>query len=477
MFSQVLPCLRGALERPAAAALHIAALATRGASISVSLRPSGPTEAGASDPHRSVSVRPPRPTVSATGTGASVGSVSGTGGPRVVHVTTVDLSLRYLLLNQLKRIAREGFTVSGMSADGPDVPALTEAGIPHIAVPLTRRLTPLVDLWALAQLYRLMKREQYTVVHTHTPKAGLLGQIAAKAAGVPVIVNTLHGFYFHDGMGPWARRFYIAMEKVAAQCSDMILSQNSEDVRTAIDEHIARPDQIRFLGNGIDVARFDRRKLQESAQKRLRSSLGIPEASPVVGFVGRLVAEKGILELMDAAKGILKAFPHTKFLIIGPHDGEKADAVTPETAKQRGLGDAFVFTGMRSDMPELLGLMDVFVLPSHREGFPRSPMEASAMGVPCVVTNIRGCREAVTDGVNGSLVELGDVAALADATVALLADGPERARMGREGRRMAEERFDEELVFDRVLDAYRECCARKGIALPQPQAVARWEAA
>lgn len=374
--------------------------------------------------------------------------------PRVAHVTTVDLSLRYLLLNQLQRIREEGYDVVGISAAGPDVAEVEAHGIPHFAVPMTRRFTPLADLRALWALMRVMRRERFDVVHTHTPKAGLLGQLAARLSGVPVVVNTLHGFYFHEGTKPLSRRFYVWMERIAAKCSDSILSQNKEDIATAVAEGIAPEELLTWLGNGIDVARFDRRRLSDDALEALREDIDLGEGTPVVGFVGRLVEEKGILDLLEAAKSVAASVPDVQFLIVGPYDDEKPDALGPDVADRYGLADRCRFLGMRDDMPELYALMDVLVLPSYREGFPRAPMEASAMGVPAVVTDIRGCREAVEPGVNGLLFPAGDSAALASALIELLGDDERRAAMGAAGRTMAEERFDEQKVFARVLQEY-----------------------
>lgn len=376
------------------------------------------------------------------------------GMPRVAHVTTVDSSLRYLLLNQLKRIHGEGYEVCGISADGPDVATVEAEGIPHFAVPMTRRFTPLADLGALWALTRLMRRERFDVVHTHTPKAGLLGQLAARLSGVPVVVNTLHGFYFHEATKPLPRRFYVWMERIAARCSDVILSQNKEDIATAVSEGIAGPALLKWLGNGIDIVRFDRSRLSKDKLNALRSEIGLRPDRPVVGFVGRLVEEKGILDLLEAATSVVAQVPGTELLIVGPYDDEKPDALRPDVAERYGLSEQCRFLGMRDDMPELYALMDVLVLPSYREGFPRAPMEASAMGVPAVVTDIRGCREAVEHGVNGLLFPVGDVDALARALVDILTDEPRRRRMGEAGRAMAEEHFDEQKVFERVLDEY-----------------------
>jgi glycosyltransferase involved in cell wall biosynthesis len=202
------------------------------------------------------------------------------------------------------------------------------------------------------------------------------------------------------------------------------------------------------------VARFDRRRLADSSLEDLRRELGIDSDAPVIGFVGRLVEEKGILDLLQAAKAVVEAIPTAQFLIIGPYDEEKPDALRPEVAERYGVAANCHFVGMRNDMPELYALMDVLVLPSYREGFPRAPMEASAMGVPTMVTDIRGCRETVDHGENGLLFPVGDADALGQSLIALLRDDERRTQMGDTGRRIAEDRFDEQQVFDRVLSEY-----------------------
>lgn len=385
---------------------------------------------------------------------------------KVAHVTTVPMSLRYLLLNQLRSIQAAGYEVTGISSPGADVSALEAADIRHIAVPFTRRFTPLADLRSLWRLYRVLRRETFTIVHAHNPKPGLLAQLAARMAGVPIVVRTLHGFYFHEQMHPAWHQFYVTMEKIAARCSDVILSQNAEDIRTAGNANICPPEKIKPLGNGIDIQRFAPGQFSEEERCNKRAQLQLPPQGRVVGFVGRLVEEKGIHEFLQAASAILEQIPDVYFLIIGPTDREKPDALTPAVAREYGVADVCTFTGMRQDMPELYALMDVFVLPSHREGFPRSPMEASAMRVPSVVTDIRGCREAVEHGRNGLLVPLGDVQALADAIVELLSDPVKAGRMGQAGREMAEERFDERLIFARVKREYVRLLRKKGLPVP-----------
>ncbi len=380
--------------------------------------------------------------------------------PRVAHVCTIDLSLRYLLLGQLKFLQAQGYDVTAISNAGPDVPFLEQQGIRHIAVKMTRSFAPARDAEALLDLRRVFQRERFDIVHTHNPKPGLLGQLAAGLVGVPVVVNTLHGFYFHDHMRPWARRFYILLEQVAAANSDHILSQNPEDIRTAIAEHIAPSSKLELLGNGIDLQRFSPSTVTVDDVEEVRKDLGLGTEDVVVGFVGRLVEEKGILDLFAAMQ--LLRVQHSgrrwRLLVIGPTDVEKSDALTLPRARAlfgRGVDDVCVFAGLRQDMPRFYAAMDVFVLPSHREGFPRAPMEAAAMQRPVVATNIRGCREVVVDGVTGLLVPWRDPACLAAAIGSIVADPDRARRFGGEARALAERKFDERLVFQKVAATYQ----------------------
>ena len=385
--------------------------------------------------------------------------------PLVIHVATADLGLRFLLLNQLKAIQSAGYRVIGISSDGPYRAEVEAAGIQVIPITMHRAITPLADLKALVQLVGMFRRLRPTIVHTHNPKPSLLGQVAAKIAGVPVIINTLHGFYFHDHSPPRQRRFYIAMETIAARCSDVILSQNREDMRTAVLEGICPASLIQFLGNGIDVCRFDRAHLNPTQQTELRHALGIPSDAVVVGAVGRLVAEKGYHDLFAAVRDLKPTFPNLHVLIVGPAEPDKADGLTVHDAEQYGIHGWTHFTGLRRDMPELYGLMDILAHPSHREGFPRAPMEAAAMCLPVVACDIRGSREAVQHGKNGILVPVKDSAALAEALHKLLADAQLRNAMGHLGRNLAEREFDEQIIFGRVLATYKQLLAQKHIKL------------
>lgn len=385
-------------------------------------------------------------------------------GLKIAYVATIDYSLRVFFSNRLKELLESGYDVVGISSNGPDVAALEAVGIRHISVPMTRNFNPFADLISLFRLYKVMKREGFPIVHTHTPKACLLGQLAARMAGVPVVLSTVHGFYFHENMSMSRRRFYKVAEKVAAGLSDVVFLVSDEDAKTAVTEGICPEEKIRKLGGiGVDIGRFARANVDPLIIQQAREELGIKNESPVVGFVGRLMVEKGIIELLKAGRLILDRFPDARFLFVGPTHAEKKDALTPEIAHAYGMAESCVFTGARFDLPELYSLMDVFVLPSHREGFPMTVMEASAMGLPSVVTDVRGCREAVVDGQNGLIVPLGDVPALAEAIGDLLGNPEKARRLGCAGRRIAEERFDEQRVFNIVKFEYKRLLGAKGL--------------
>lgn len=371
---------------------------------------------------------------------------------KVVHLATSDMSLRYLLLDQMLYLRSLGHEVRGASGPGPWVDEIRRAGIPVDLIPLTRAIRPLHDLRAFVSLVAHFLRTRPDVVHTHTPKASLLGQWAAFVTRVPKRVHTIHGLYFPGHMRPERRWAYVLLERLQMRPAHAILSQNREDLETCRRDRICDVSRLTYLGNGIDLERFHPRN--RARRTEIRRGLGIADDRPVVGMVGRVIREKGYLEYFAAAARVRAAHPDAVFLAIGPYEPWKADAIGGEEIAAFGLGDALRLLGHRDDVADLYAAMDVVVLPSHREGFPRSPMEAAATGLPVVVTDVRGCRETVIDGETGYLVPARDPEGLGSAISALLADPLARDRMGGRGRKLAEERFDQRLVFDRVARAY-----------------------
>lgn len=372
---------------------------------------------------------------------------------RVAQVTTADLAVRFLLRDQILYLQRAGWDVEAICADGPWVHEIRASGIKVHTIRMYRAITPLRDLVGLVRLYRCFKREKYLIVHTHTPKANLLGQIAAWLAGVPVRVITVHGFYFHDRMGGLARNLYILLERISHRCAGFSFSQNREDIATAQRAKIGADGNMHFLGNGIDLTLFTRELHQESA-RRLREELGIKAEAPVIGIVGRLTFEKGYREFVRAAAIVHRQFPEAHFIAIGPEDVMTFDSIRRLQGMEE-IKERFHWLGMRVDMPKFYAMMSAFVLPSYREGFPRALMEASAMALPVVATDIRGCREAVEHRETGILVPAQDAESLAKAILELLRNPGAARAMGEKGRAKAEREFDQLAVFRRVHDAYR----------------------
>ena len=375
------------------------------------------------------------------------------GRPRLIHVTTTDMSLALLLGPQLHAFADAGYDVVGASAPGPYVTGLERAGITHRPLRhATRAHAPHRDLAALLELRALFGELRPDIVHTHNPKPGVYGRLAARSTSVPGVVNTVHGLYALPS-DPWHKRTVVyGLERVAASCSHAELVQNPEDLDVLARIGVPR-SKLTLLGNGVDLARFDPARADKARITELRRELGAGADDVVCGVVGRLVWEKGYRQVFEAAAMLRARAPQIVVAVVGPIDPEKADAVGNadiEAARAAGVR----FLGFRADVDDLYAVMDVYVLASHREGLPRSAMEAAAMGVPIVATDVRGCREVVDDGATGRLVPREDAAALASAVEVLASDAPLRRNMGEAGIRKARAEFDQQRIIDITLGVY-----------------------
>ena len=381
-------------------------------------------------------------------------------GPRLLHVTTTDMSLALLLGPQLRAFAAAGYDVWTASAPGPYVEQLRDWDIRHLPLRhATRALAPHRDVQALGELRSAFRSARPLIVHTHNPKPGVYGRLAAKAAGVPVVVNTVHGLYAQPGDSWGKRAFVYGLERLAASCSSAELVQNPEDLETLARIGVPRA-KLHLLGNGVDLSRFDPANLAEPDRQAVRAELGAGPGDVVVGAVGRLVWEKGYRELFQAAEIVRRRRPEARFVVVGPADPDKADAVGADDMAQAEASGVH-FAGLRHDVDRLYAGMDLYVLASHREGFPRSAMEAAATGVPLIVTDIRGCREVVTEGVNGLMAPAHDGPALAEAIATLVADADLRRRMGEASRKKAMAEFDQQRVIDTTLGVYDTLLGRR----------------
>lgn len=378
---------------------------------------------------------------------------------KVAYVATVDLTIRFLLQNCLHYLQSQGYKVAAVCSPGPWLGKVQEDGISTYSISMNRSISPLADLRALLQLSALFRQNHFDIVHTHTPKANLLGRLAACTAGVPVVCGTEHGFYFY-GMSGWPRRAHRLWSRLGARCSDVTFVVNQEDLKTASQERIIPPRKVRFLegGTGVDLERFRPQGLRAET----RRSLGIEDDTLVVGIVARLAYEKGYREFLQAAARVLDQRTRTRFLSLGPSDATDRSEFEA-LASQLGISGDISFLGMRLDMPALYEAMDIVVLPSYREGMPTTLMEAAAMERPVVATDIRGCRDVVREGETGLLVPPRDSEALAAAITSLLSDPERRRQMGLAGRRRAERLFDQRKIFAQVEGVYRQLLRQKGV--------------
>jgi glycosyltransferase involved in cell wall biosynthesis len=331
-----------------------------------------------------------------------------------------------------------------------NVPGLPVVEIPH----LVRDLDPWADIAAYRELRRYFASESFDVVHTHSSKAGILGRIAARRAGVPVVVHTIHGPPFHAYERWWRNQMYIAAEKVAARYCDRIFSVADAMNQQFIDAGIAEPERYQTVYSGMELDAF----LNATPDPALRERLGIPADAKVIGKIARLFELKGYEYLLAAAPAIVERVPDAHFLIVG--DGDLRSAIEHQVG-EAGLTDRFSFAGLvpPAEVPAHVALMDVLVHLSLREGLPRTVVQALAAGKPAIGFALDGTPEAILDGRTGCLCAARDAAAVAEAAARLLTCPDEAAAMGAAGREHVRERWDWHHMGDVLETAYRELLA------------------
>jgi glycosyltransferase involved in cell wall biosynthesis len=377
-----------------------------------------------------------------------------------VHVTTVPETLLFLR-GQAGYLGARGVEVHAISSPGPELAQVAAEGVRCLALPMQREIAPLADLASLARLWRALRRLRPDVVDAHTPKAGLLATIAARLAGVPVRVYHLHGLRYVTTRGA-KRALLRATERVACALSTRVLSVSHTNARILADEGLAAPGKVRvLLGgsiNGVDPARF--RPPGAEACRAARAALGIPPDARVVGYVGRLVREKGVAELAEAWRAVRDEHPDLRLLLVGP--AEPHDPLPPGVLDGLRADPRVRLHGLDRDTPRLYAAMDLVALPSWREGFPVVPLEAAAMGLPVVATAVPGCTDAVVPGVTGALVPPRDAAALAAALRAYVQDVALRERHGAAARARAVAEFDPARLWEALHAEYVDLLAERG---------------
>jgi glycosyltransferase involved in cell wall biosynthesis len=336
-------------------------------------------------------------------------------------------------------------------SEGSLIEELRQRGVPLTILPeLVRELSPTKDLAALWKLYQLIRRGKYRIVHSHSSKAGVLARIAARLAGVPIIIHTVHGWSFHDHMSRRLRSTYIFLEKLTAHYSDALIVVAKPDIQKGLKEAIGQPEQYHLIRSAIPLDAFDPASIDRLT---VRQSLGIPSGAPVLGNVGRFSAQKNPLDWVKIAGRVGRSLPEAWFLLVG--DGSLHPQVV-QALKEEGIFERSVLTGLRRDVPQMMSVIDVFLLTSLWEGLPRVIPEAMAMGVPVVAYRVDGTSEAVLPGETGYLCQPGALDEMASCCQNLLLDTSLRNRMAEHCRQYAVSEFDVTYMVSQIAELYEE---------------------
>ncbi|WP_322750727.1 MULTISPECIES: glycosyltransferase family 4 protein [unclassified Frankia] len=362
---------------------------------------------------------------------------------------TVPMSARILLRGQLANMRNRGYSVTLVSSPGPDLWTTAQReGVSVVPVHMERQITPLTDLRTLRELIRVLRKEKPTITKVGTPKAGLLGGLAAVAAGVPCRVYVLHGLRLETATGP-KRALLWGAERVACLSAHRVLCVSPSLLREAERLRLLPRGKGVLLGNGtsngVDSSRFAPTEELLRAAKLLREKFRIPEDAKVIGFVGRLTGDKGVVELLAAHRILQQRFPSLFLLLVGEPDPD--DPLPAGTASML-TAPGVIQAGWLADTAPTYHVMDVLALPTYREGFPGVPLEAAAAGRPAVTTSATGAVDSVVNGLTGYVVAPRDATALADALGRLLADPELAHRMGRNGQERVRRDFDRQVIWD-----------------------------
>lgn len=336
--------------------------------------------------------------------------------PRLLRITTVPISLKLLLRGQLSFFKTQSFEVLAVSADGPEINSLEEEGIPHKKVLFTRQITPLQDLIALLQLIFIILKFRPQIVHTHTPKAGLIGMIASALCFVPVRLHTVAGLPLMEASG-FKRRLLKLTESITYKFAHRIYP-NSKGLEAFILQNFnVKKEKIKVLGagstNGIDTEYFSPAHTLVDRANSLRSELQLEKGAMVFCFIGRIVRDKGINELVAAFNSISHEI-NSYLLLVGPFEDE-LDPIAGETREIIQNNSRILPVGYQHDVRPYLLASDAFVFPSYREGFPNVVLQASALKIPSIVSDINGCNEIIKHNERGLIVPPKNVDALKDA--------------------------------------------------------------
>lgn len=376
---------------------------------------------------------------------------------RVARVVTTPLTISLLLSDQIVQIREAGIDLTLISGDEQELGRLSrELGVKAKSIPMVRQPSPYRDLKSLFSLYRYLRREQFDIVHSSTPKAGLLSAVAGKAASTPIRLHTFTGQRWATLSG-FSRQLLKFFDRLIATLSTQTYADSESQKEFLIEAGIVPPEKICVLGSGsisgVNIARFSQETWGETHRRQTRRQLGIAEDALIIAFVGRVTGDKGIIELVDAFSNISKLNSSVYLLIVGPRETE-LDPIPVRTSQSIEQNSQIIATGFTSTPEQYLAVADIFCLPSYREGFGTVVVEAAAMGLPAVATQITGLTDAIIAGKTGLLVPAKDPEALSEALLQLIEQPALRQQLGAAAKARVEEEFQDSYVNNLVIEEY-----------------------
>lgn len=350
--------------------------------------------------------------------------------PKIIRITTSPLALKYLLSGQMKFMKGKGFEVIMISADGKEVKDVIKSeGCKHVIVPMTRRITPLKDFICLVQLIRIFKREKPDIVHSHTPKAGLLGMMAAYFCSVKIRIHTVAGLPLMSASG--LKLSVLKMiEKLTYSCATHIWP-NSFSLKKYIEENnFVKSEKLEVIGkgssNGIDLSKFDKDNISNNLINEIKTIIGYSLEKIYLLFVGRMVGDKGISELVRSFKKLSFNYPCLSLILVGPFE-EELDPLPVDILQEIKNNESITHIEWSEQVAALMATCNYFIFPSHREGFPNVLLQAGAIGIPVICSEIPGNIDIVDDGITGYLFRINDEKSLEKAILRGLLN-PEKAQ-------------------------------------------------
>jgi glycosyltransferase involved in cell wall biosynthesis len=376
---------------------------------------------------------------------------------KLIRITTISSSIHKLLENQIPYMKNHYDVIAIASPDSllNDIAKFNSIRV-HPVV-MTRKITPLRDLRAFFALYFFFKTEKPLFVHTHTPKAGTLGMLAAKMAGIPLRLHTVAGLPLLEAKG-FKKILLIIVEMITYNCATNIYPNSFGLKNIIISKNLCKKNKLKVLANGssngIDLRHFDPIHFSEYEKKILRTSLKIRENDFVYIFVGRLVGDKGLNELVEAFEFLCLKHSNIKLLLVGEFECD-LDPLSPKTINQISFNANIIHVGFQKDVRIYYLISQCLVFPSYREGFPNVVMQAGAMSLPSIVTNINGCNEIIQNRINGLLIPVKNTMQLIKNMEELLIDNKLYEILKNNARRMIFSRFDQKFVHEALLNEYK----------------------